>query len=285
MANDNAEQIAEWNGALGQRWAEWQAELNLMASPFGSAALDAAAPRVGERVIDVGCGCGDTSIQLARAVGSEGRVLGIDVSSPMLTVARASAEREHVDNVAFLEADASQAPLPDDTDLVYSRFGTMFFCNPAMAFARLRASLRPGGRMVFVCWRTPRDNDWAMTPLSAARRALGIEAVPSDPDAPGPFAFADADRVRALLSEAAFENIQIKRFDASIWLGRDARSAAENALRIGPTSRLAREAGTEHRETIRQAVEAALAARAAEDGSVRLNGSTWIVSAEQAARA
>ncbi len=279
MASDNAEQITEWNGALGQRWAELQAELDAMTSPYGAAALEAAAPRRGERVIDVGCGCGDTSIELARRVGGEGTVLGVDVSKPMLEVARSRAARERLANLAFIEADASEAPLPADADLLFSRFGLMFFAQPALAFGRLRTSLRASGRCVFVCWRTPRDNGWAMTPLAAARAAMAINTAPADPNAPGPFAFADSERVRALLGDAGFSNIEIRRFDAPVTLGATPRAAAESAVRIGPTARLVREMGVERAPTILAAVEAALTPLAAPDGQVRLNGSTWIVSA------
>src|SRR6266550_4687334 len=202
MLADNSEQIAEWNGALGQRWVAMQQEIDRIVVPFGDAALKAAAPQPGERVIDIGCGCGDTSIEIARIVGAAGAVLGIDVSQPMLEVARSSGALAKCAHLTFRDGDASEAELPTNTDLLFSRFGVMFFSQPAQAFSHLRQSLRPGGRCVFVCWRAPRDNAWAMTPLSAARTAMGVTPTPADPNAPGPFAFADADRVRALLSGA-----------------------------------------------------------------------------------
>jgi SAM-dependent methyltransferase len=194
MPVDNSEQIAEWNGALGQRWAAMRQEIDRFVVPFGEAALNAAAPQPGERVIDVGCGCGDTSIELARMVGAAGAVLGIDVSQPMLAVARSRGALANGAHLAFREGDASEAALPAGTDLLFSRFGVMFFSQPSPAFSHMRKSLRAGGRCVFVCWRTPRDNPWAMTPLSAARAALGVTPAPADPNAPGPFAFADEER-------------------------------------------------------------------------------------------
>ena len=277
--SDNTAQIAEWNGPQGERWATMQREIDGIVLPFGQAALEAAGAQPGERVIDIGCGCGDTSIELARLVGASGAVLGVDVSRPMLEVARSRADREPNVNLAFREADASSAELPPGTDLLYSRFGVMFFSEPIDAFAHLRKALRPGGRSVFVCWRTPRDNAWAMTPLTAARQALNITPPPMDPNAPGPFSFADEARVRAVLEGAGYAAIALRRFDAEIRLGDTARAAAETALRIGPTSRLVREVGVEHEPLIRDAVERALAPLAAPDGQLRLNGSTWIVSA------
>jgi SAM-dependent methyltransferase len=279
MSADNSEQIAEWNGAMGQRWAAMQRELDGIVTPFGQAALKVAAPQPGERVIDIGCGCGDTSIEIARIVGAAGAVLGIDVSQPMLDVARSRGAQARYTHLAFHDGDASEAELPADTDLLFSRFGVMFFSQPAPAFSHLRKALRAGGRCVFVCWRTPRDNAWAMTPLSAARSAMGIAPAPADPHAPGPFAFADEQRLRAILSEAGFSDIDAQRFDAAVFLGATPRSAAESAVRIGPVSRLVREVGVEHLPTILEAVERTLAPLAAPDGHVDLNGSTWIVSA------
>lgn len=279
MPADNSEQIAEWNGALGQRWVTMQREIDRIVVPFGDAALKAAAPQSGERVIDVGCGCGDTSIEMARIVGEAGAVLGIDVSQPMLEVARSRGALANCAHLAFRDGDASEAALPANTDLLFSRFGVMFFSQPSRAFGHLRKSLRTGGRCVFVCWRAPRDNVWAMTPLSAARAAMGVTPTPADPNAPGPFAFADEERLRAILSGAGFSAIDVQRFDAALFLGATPRSAAEGAVQIGPVSRFVREAGVEHLPIILDAVERSLAPLAAPDGHVSLNGSTWIVSA------
>jgi SAM-dependent methyltransferase len=280
MAADNSEQIAEWNGALGQRWVAMQREIDRIVVPFGDAALRVAAPQPGERVIDIGCGCGDTSIEIARIVGEAGTVLGIDVSQPMLEVARSrGGALTNCAHVAFREGDASEAELPANTDLLFSRFGVMFFSQPSHSFSHLRKSLRTGGRCVFVCWRAPRDNAWAMTPLSAARTAMGVTPTPADPNAPGPFAFADEERLRAILSDAGFGAIDVQRFDATLSLGATPRSAAEGAVQIGPVSRFVREVGAEHLPIILDAVERALAPLAAPDGHVSLNGSTWIVAA------
>jgi SAM-dependent methyltransferase len=279
MLADNSEQIAEWNGALGERWVAMQQEIDRIVMPFGNAALKAAAPRPGERVIDIGCGCGDTSIEIARIVGAAGTVLGIDVSQPMLAVARSRGALANCAHLTFRDGDASEAALPANTDLLFSRFGVMFFSQPSPAFSHMRKSLRAGGRCVFVCWRAPRDNPWAMTPLSAARTAMGVTPAPADPHAPGPFAFADEERLRAILSSAGFGAIDAQRFDAAISLGATPRSAAEGAVQMGPVSRLVREMGVEHLPIILDAVERALAPLAAPDGHVSLNGSTWIVSA------
>ena len=279
MSADNAEQIAEWNGVLGQRWAAMRQEIDRITAPFGDAALTVASPQAGERVIDIGCGCGDTTIEIARLVGPAGSVLGIDVSQPMLEVARSRGMSATQSHLSFLEGDASETKLPTNVDLLFSRFGVMFFSQPTGAFRHLRKSLRRCGRCVFVCWRTPRDNAWAMTPLSAAREALDITPPPSDPEAPGPFAFADDQRLRTILSGAGFGAIDVQRFDTAILLGATPRSAAEGVAQMGPVSRLVREAGVEHLPIIVDAIERTLAPLAAPNGHVSLNGSTWIVGA------
>jgi SAM-dependent methyltransferase len=277
MTDRNADQIAEWNGALGQRWAELRSDLDKMTRPFGQAGLAAAAPQPGERAIDVGCGCGDTSIALARAVGPKGSVLGVDISKPMLEVARHRASEAGFPQVKFEQADASQAMLPQGQDLLFSRFGVMFFDAPAQAFEHLRQSLKAGGRISFVCWRAPRENPWAMTPVMAGRAAINHQPPPADPNAPGPFAFADAARVRELFAEAGFKAIEFKPFDAPVYLGSSPRSAAEAAAKMGPLSRLVREVGVERLPLILDGVEAAFEPLKSADGSISLKGATWVV--------
>ena len=279
MSADNSEQIAEWNGVLGQRWVAMQREIDRIVVPFGDAALKVAAPQPGERVIDIGCGCGDTSIEIARSVGEAGAVLGIDVSQPMLEVARSRGALTTWTHLSFRDGDASEAELPTNTDLLFSRFGVMFFSQPSQAFSHLRKSLRTGGRCVFVCWRAPRDNAWAMAPLAAARTAMGVTPTPADPVAPGPFSFADEERLRGILSGAGFGVIDVQRFDVALSLGATPRSAAERVVQIGPVSRFVREVGVEHLPVILDAVERTFVPLSAPDGHVSLNGSTWIVSA------
>ena len=177
MNKDNLDQISDWNGAVGRQWAALQLDLDAMIKPFGDAALVVAAAKPGQGVIDIGCGCGDTSIALAREVGQLGSVLGIDVSLPMLEVARVRAATAQLPNLDFSHADASTAELPAGIDLLYSRFGVMFFNQPASALRHMRKALVSGGRIVFACWRTPRDNPWAMAPhCSKASTRCSLEA-------------------------------------------------------------------------------------------------------------
>ena len=279
MPTDNADQIAEWNGVLGQTWATMRDDIDPVVAVFGDAALKVAAPQPGERVLDIGCGCGDTTIAIARLVGDRGAVLGVDVSQPMLDVAQESAREARLRHLEFRNSDASIAAMPAANDLLFSRFGVMFFGNPTTAFAHMRESLKARARCVFVCWRTPRDNAWAMAPLAAARAAMDVTPPPADPDAPGPFAFADDTRVRAILADAGFTDIVFTRHDAPVVYGRTPRAAAERALRVGPASRFARDMGDANRPRILDAVEQAFSQLAAPDGEVTLIGSAWIVTA------
>ena len=276
---NNTEQIDDWNGELGRRWADYQQRIDRMIEPFAQAALAAAAAAPGEQVLDIGCGCGGSTLALAQAVAPGGRVLGVDISRPMLEVAQTLADAHPGLNLTFAEADAASATLPGAQDLLHSRFGLMFFAEPVAALQHLRASLKAGGRCVFVCWRAPRDNPWAMAPLVAARKALGVNPPPADPLLPGPFAFADSQRLHGLLQQAGFDAIELQRLDAPVMLGLSAAEAALQCLRMGPASKLAREAGVEHEPRIRDAIEQVLADHAAADGSVCLSGSTWLVTA------
>jgi SAM-dependent methyltransferase len=278
MADDNSEQIRDWNGPLGQRWVTDQEILDALTAPFGDAALRAAGAQPGERIVDIGCGCGTTSIALAEAVGRDGSVLGVDVSRPMLEVARRQGAR--LSQLRFEEADASSAALPGEQDLLYSRFGIMFFAAPVPAFVHLRRSLKATGRLAFVCWQAAKENLWATVPVLAGRTALGINPPPMDPHAPGPFAFADADRVRTILLEAGFSDFDAEPFEHAMAIGDSPRQAAEQSARVGPLARLVREAGPEHLPKIVDAVEAALAPLAARNGSVSLPGRSWIITAQ-----
>jgi len=243
--------------------------------------MDRAGIAPGERVIDVGCGCGDTTIALGRRVGPVGRVLGVDVSAPMLERAAETARAAGVANVRFENADAqTHRPSPSAFDVVYSRFGVMFFADPVAAFANLRAALRSGGRLAFVCWQALRQNPWLFLPLQAAAQHLTLPPPPA-PDAPGPFAFADPERVRGILARAGFDEIVLDELRATLTLG--GGGPVEQAVRfltegVGPVSSILREADPALRPTVAAAVRAAIAPFHTPEG-VRLDSAAWIVTA------
>ena len=278
MTSANQAQIDFWNSDGGRRWTEHQARLDALIAPFGVAALAAAAPAAGEKVIDVGCGCGDTTLALARAVGETGAVLGVDVSAPMLARARDRVAQAGLTNVELLEADAAAAPLPSGRDLLFSRFGVMFFADPVAAFTSMRAAMRPGGRLVFVCWRAFADNPWALTPALAGIKALGVAPPMPEPGAPGPFAFADAARVRSILGDAGWDRVAVDACDAPMRLGASLEDAARMSLEVGPLAALMREHGADP-APVTAAVAEALAPFADGAGAVMMAGRCWLVTA------
>lgn len=278
MTSSNQAQIDYWNADVGRRWTDSQERLDALIGPMGHAALRAASAVPGERVIDIGCGCGDTALALASAVGPSGSVLGVDVSAPMLARARERVAAAGLANVSFVQADAAAGGLPGDRDLLFSRFGVMFFADPQAAFLALRRALRSGGRIAFVCWRAFAENPWAFVPAMAGIQALGVTPPQTDPHAPGPFAFADADRVRAILAAAGFAQIGVEAFEAPMRMGDSLEAAANLSLEIGPLARLIADAGAD-RSRVAGAVAAALSAHRGADGSVALPGRVWIVTA------
>ena len=209
--NPNANQQKEWNNGTGRRWLERHEAVDRQLAPFGRRAMDRADIGAGQRVLDVGCGCGETTLELARRVGAGGFVTGIDISRLLIERARQLAGESRLANIRFEEADAQTFPFPPQSfDVVFSRFGIMFFDEPDAAFANLRAALRPGGRLSFVCWPAPRENQFITIPVAAATRHITLPE-PGDPDAPGPFAFAEPERVRSVRSRAGFSDIETER--------------------------------------------------------------------------
>ncbi len=275
-ASVNAGQIEHWNADAGDAWARLQARMDAQIGPLGEEALEALGPRPGERIIDVGCGCGDTSLALATRVSPGGSVTGIDISRPMLAVARRRAAATGA-RVEFLEADAETHAFPaGEADAIFSRFGVMFFERPARAFANLRSALKTGGRLAFLCWQGPEKNPFITAPMMAARPLLAPEP-PPDPHAPGPFAFADGERVAGILREAGFANIHVEPRERTLAAG-SLDQVMEVALNIGPLGRALREQ-PDRREPVVQAVRDAMSARAGADGIIHLPTATWVVTA------
>lgn len=284
MSASNQQQISDWNGHVGDRWLTYNEWLDERTAAYGAMAFAAAAPQPGETVLDIGCGAGATSLELARAVGASGSVIGVDISEPLIGRARERAQASEL-SIEFHLADAS-APLfaPQSFDLLFSRFGVMFFDDPVAAFTELRKTLKPGGRIAFACWQEPAKNDWYVLPLNAI---AGIVEQPIvDTNAPGPFAFSDPQRVERILTQAGFAQIELKAFKAPFYYGRgDTREAmAEDALhqvfRVGPIQRLLAAQSDEVRERAVVAIRAKLAGLANEQG-IAVSGATWVVTARR----
>jgi SAM-dependent methyltransferase len=272
----NATQIAYWNEAGGTRWSTRAELTERVFAPLTAGLLARAAAVPCERVLDIGCGCGGTSFAYARMVGPAGNVRGVDISRPMLAVARTRAQREGVRNVFFVEADAAAHPFEPEFTLATSQFGVMFFDDPAAAFANIRHALARG-RLTFMCWRPLRENAWQTVPSGAVDGVLP-PAKPADPLGPGPFALADPERVRTLLTGAGFRDVAIVPHDAELTFGSDPRQAAEVAAGFGAVTRRLTDATLEQYAAALDAITADFDKRMTPAG-VRLGAAAWIVTA------
>jgi SAM-dependent methyltransferase len=285
MANEigdppNRDQASFWNDQAGPRWVAMERDLDAQLEPFGTVVASKLGLVSGERVLDVGCGAGATSLMLAQRV-RPGQVVGIDISAPLL--ARARQRGEGIDNLRFEHADAQTFAFSGASyDTIFSRFGVMFFADPASAFGNLRSALRAGGKLGFVCWRAMRENPSFVLPLQAALPFLSEPPQPSEPGAPGPFAFAEEDRIRKILEQAGYGDIDIAAHDTDIvFAGRsDIEGAVDLALQVGPLSRALTALTETNHAKMRAAIRDAFAPYHGPSG-VTLPSATWIVTARR----
>lgn len=282
-SGENAEQIKFWNGEAGTHWADRNNEMDLMLQPLGAAAIERASLTMGEQVLDIGCGCGGTTLDMTNLLGESGHILGVDISQPMLDLANSKIDSmpETLQSVpSFQLADASSFDFPVGVyDLLFSRFGVMFFANPAAAFANMREALKPGGRLTFLCWGPPEQNDWIMTPLMAAREHLPPTDKP-DPKAPGPFAFADEDYVKTILETAGFIDIGFESISPLMKMGRgqSLEETAEFFMEMGPVSRALVDQPDSLLAKVKSAITEAIRGRY-KNGIVEMGAKCWVVSA------
>lgn len=280
---DNSQQIEFWNGPAGEQWRNSQEDMDATLRPFAEAALAFANPQPDEKVLDVGCGCGDTTLRLADRVGRDGIAIGVDISGPMIERARdrvGAYETMGLPAPKFLLEDASSyKPKVPSFDLVFSRFGVMFFAEPSAAFANLRAALRPGGRIAFICWQPLTENEWFSVPLAAAGKVLDLP--PGDPDAPGPFAFGDRAKIERILDEAGFRSPTITSCEIAMDLGpvAEVEAAAGRLSASGPASRAMAGASDAERAEVQKILVEALKDHVI-DGTITLHTKTWLVGAQ-----
>jgi SAM-dependent methyltransferase len=272
----NAEQRDEWDGPEGRRWVELQERWDLALAPVGEALAEAAAVAPGERVLDVGCGCGASTIEAGRRA-APGPVLGVDLSGPMLARARERAADAGLGNVRFERADAQVHDFgPDAFDVVLSRFGITYFEDPVAAFANLRSALRPGGRLVFVCFRHPLRNSWVTVPAVAVGAHLGRPR--DEGPAAGPFSFRDRDLVLRTLAAAGLADVTAEPVDRPAVIGRDLDEACRFVLHNSLHRRFFDGAPEAARAAAVDALRAALGSRLG-PGGVTLGVAAWLVTA------
>jgi len=281
MTIANADQAERWNaGDDLSHWITNQARYDRMNKPFADLILAAAALQPGSRVLDVGCGCGGTTLAAARLI-APGQAVGLDLSGPMLATARASAEAAGLGNAVFQQGDAQVHPLePDSFDAVISRFGTMFFADPVAAFANIRPATRPGGRLAFVCWQPPAANQWLLVPGAALGEHVPRPAGFGSGDGPGMFAFSDPDRPREILAAAGWRDIEITAEHVAILVG--GGGSVEDAVEFVRTGSMARTmlagAGPGTVDRAVASMRAALA-RYADGEGVRMGAGVWLIQA------
>jgi SAM-dependent methyltransferase len=277
MSSANSNQIAYWNGPIGKVWAKEQKKRDRDHADITQAALALAAVKPGEQVLDIGCGSRTTTLMLAERAGATGSATGMDISAPMLEVARKRAQ-EMGFAACFIEADATDHPFEaKQFDLAFSQFGVMFFADPVAAFANIHKAMRPSGRLVFACWRHPFENPWSHVPEMAAKPFLPA-AAPSDPDAPGRYSFANPDRVKSVLLQAGFHAPEMTKFDARIHLGNTPEEAASSSIDGGPLMRTLADADDATRAKVRTAVTERLTRELGPQG-VYLTAGAWLVAA------
>jgi SAM-dependent methyltransferase len=286
VAVDNEEAIEAWSGVLFDRFLKYRHLIVEGLTPHGEEGLRHAPPREGERVLDIGCGFGDTTQRLAQLVGEHGTALGVDVAPRFIETAREEAERAGAANVGFRLADVQTMELEERFDYAFSRFGTMFFANPVAALRNVRRALDPGGRLCMVVWRRKLDNPWLH------RAELVVDPLVERPEetdeptcGPGPFSMANADTTSQIVLNAGFEDVALRRSDIPYRIGRDLDEAIEFNMSLGPAGEAIRLAGA-NAERIRPQLVAvlreALSEFAGPDGVVA-GSSTWIVTARTAA--
>ena len=275
----NADQAAYWNGPGGHHWTVRQEMQDGVLAPVAERLLAAAAPRAGERVIDIGCGCGATTLDAAAIVGADGRALGLDISEPMIARARERANELGL-HAEFTVADATIHDFSAErADLMISRFGVMFFADPALSFTNMRGGLKSGGRLVFACWRDAKLNPWITVPLRAA--TLHAPRLPeANPLDPGPFAFAEEARVRQILDAAGFRDISLEPQDLEldVAVGRGIENGLATMLEIGPASRALQDQSDAIKAAATAEIRRALEPHQRGD-SVWLGAAIWIVRA------
>ncbi len=279
---EDTEFVKFWNEVLAPKFIRFKHVLVDGLTLHSEAIFPKLPVREGDRVLDVGCGFGDTAIKLAKLVGPKGHVVGIDCCDAFLDFARKDAKEKGIANVSFQRGDAEIALPVNQYDFVFSRFGTMFFTNPVAAMRNMRRALRPGGRMVHIVWRDRADNPW----LSMAKDVVLKFLPPPGEDArtcgPGPFSMASEDMVRGMMKSAGYEQIEFRRVDAQVLVGKGVQDAIDFQLALGPAGEVFREAGDlaeKKRTEIEAALAAAIDAQTTSAEGIVMDSSSWVISA------
>ncbi|HEY3193494.1 MAG TPA: class I SAM-dependent methyltransferase [Solirubrobacterales bacterium] len=282
VAAENEEATEAWSGVLFDRFVKYRDLVVAGLAQHGEAAMRLYPPQPGDRVLDIGCGFGDTTQELARLVGSDGEAVGVDVSEPFIEASIKEAAEAGVENVDFFAVDVQVGDLKGPYDHAFSRMGVMFFANPVQALRNIRSALRPGGRLVAVVWRRKLDNEWLHRAEQVTEQYLEEPEEPQDVRCgPGPFSMANVDTVSEQLQIAGFERPTFTRCDLPIKIGNDLDHAVAFNMAIGPAAELLRICPAEQvdrlRPRVQQEIREVLSDYRQSDGTVTAPASTWII--------
>lgn len=285
VLQENEEAQRAWDGVLFDRFVQFRHLVVGGLTPLGTAALELDPPRTGDRVVDIGCGFGDTALQLAELVGPAGSVLGVDVAPRFIETARADAQEAGASNVRFETMDVQASAFDETFDYAFSRFGTMFFASPVAALRNVRRALVPGGRLCIVVWRRKLDNPWIHRAEQVVKPLIEVPEETDEPRCgPGPFSMADADTTSQILLGAGFDQLAFHRCDLPFTIGHTLDEAIDVNLALGPAAEVVRLAGTEGdaaRPHLAELLREALAEFETPNGVIA-NSSVWIVTARAA---
>jgi len=281
MEDKNAKQKEFWSGKGGDYWVVKQSEMDVMLNPLGEKALAKLDLKSNSKVLDIGCGCGATTLEIAKKV-SDGTVTGLDISVPMLDQAKSEASIQGIPNVDFKVVDVQVDQLTSkEYDYVYSRFGVMFFEDPFEAFKNISSSVKKGGKLSFVCWQDPYLNPWQSLSIQVIRGYLDIPSPP--PRSPGPFAFQEKDYVKGILKQSGFSNISLddNQEDITMFAGKSLQEASEDYLAINPVvTEMLKDSPDSLKAKIVESLKEAFSEYHKGDGLL-FPSATWIVSASK----
>jgi ubiquinone/menaquinone biosynthesis C-methylase UbiE len=279
-AADQSQPVHFWNEVLAPKFIRFRHVLQGGLSRHSEAVFPELPIRSGDRILDVGCGFGDTALLLAEQAGAAGEVVGVDCCDAFLELARDDAERQRVENVRFIQGDVERGMDEDAFDFVFARFGTMFFANPVAGLRAMRACMKPGGRMAHIVWRRREDNPWLIDARDIVRQFLPAPGEAAQTCGPGPFSMADETVTRAQMKAAGYIDIDFQRIDAKVNVGRGIADAIAFQLAIGPAGETFREAGAlaeERRADIEAALEAHFREIAARNDGLWMDSSSWLI--------
>jgi len=279
---EDTEFVKFWNEVLAPKFVRFKHVLVDGLTLHSEAVFPTLPVREGDAVLDVGCGFGDTAIQFAQRVGPEGRVVGMDCCDAFLDYARKDAADRGIGNISFQRGDAEVALPVNEYDFVFARFGTMFFTNPVNAMRNMRLALKPGGRMVHIVWRTPEDNPWLSMAKEIVLKYLPPPGEGAQTCGPGPFSMANEEMVRGMMKSAGYEDIEFRRVDADVVIGKDIDDAIAFQIALGPAGEVYREAGAEAEDKkaeIEDALAEALRSQTRSEQGIMMPSSSWVISA------